>query len=162
MMLAFTCVFVGLCLILLEVFFMGGLLGLLGAGLLCYACWITSEYFGWTIGLGLFFILLVFVGILLVFEIKWLAKSRLGKKFFVRASIQGVGGSVLPDNLVGKSATTLTDLYPSGQVELENKIYEAVSQEGFIPKGSPVLVVKKGDFALIVSKKEKEQDSQQT
>ena len=35
-----------------------------------------------------------------------------------------------------------TDLRPSGKVTIEGTTYDAVSEDGFTPKGSPVKVVK--------------------
>ncbi|MEC8613820.1 MAG: NfeD family protein [Verrucomicrobiota bacterium] len=50
----------------------------------------------------------------------------------------------------GSIGTAITDLFPSGRVEIDGHRYEARSALGTIDKGSPIRVQKAVDFSLIV------------
>ena len=50
----------------------------------------------------------------------------------------------------GSTGTAITDLFPSGRVEIDGHRYEARSALGTIDKGSPIRVQKAVDFSLIV------------
>jgi membrane-bound serine protease (ClpP class) len=58
------------------------------------------------------------------------------------------------DNLVGRMATAATGLFPSGQVELDGRRYEARLEVGAAPPGTRVVVRRKTDFGLIVDRVE--------
>ena len=45
-------------------------------------------------------------------------------------------------SLVGKTGVTATDMRPSGKVQIEDTLYDAVAENGFIAKGKHVKVVK--------------------
>ena len=50
----------------------------------------------------------------------------------------------------GSTGTAITDLFPSGRVEIDGHRFEARSALGTIDKGSPIRVQKAVDFSLIV------------
>lgn len=52
--------------------------------------------------------------------------------------------------LVGKEASVISDLRPSGKIEIENERYDAVSDGEYITKGSLVKVIKVDENRLIV------------
>jgi membrane-bound serine protease (ClpP class) len=56
--------------------------------------------------------------------------------------------------LVGRVATAATGLYPSGQVEIDGRRYEARLEVGAAPAGTRVVVRRKTDFGLIVDRDE--------
>jgi len=62
----------------------------------------------------------------------------------------GAGAS----SLVGRVAIAATGLYPSGQVEIDGRRYEARLEVGAAPPGSRVVVRRKTDFGLIVDREE--------
>lgn len=53
-----------------------------------------------------------------------------------------IGVSTAEKNLVGKIGTARTVLRPSGKVEIEGVVYDAVSEQSFIEKGTQVKVVR--------------------
>lgn len=55
-------------------------------------------------------------------------------------------------NVIGKDGITQTVLRPSGKVLIENEIFDAVSEEGFIDKGTKVIVHKYETGQLYVGK----------
>ena len=59
---------------------------------------------------------------------------------------QGPGGA----SLVGKTGLAATDLFPSGQVIIDTRRYEARLAVGFAEAGTPVKVIALAEFGLIV------------
>jgi len=61
-------------------------------------------------------------------------------------------GSVNPEThgLVGKIGTAMTVLRPSGKIMMDNEMYDAVSNQGFIEAGREVKVVKFENMQLYV------------
>jgi membrane-bound serine protease (ClpP class) len=60
-----------------------------------------------------------------------------------------VGPSV-SSNLVGRTGVAATALFPTGQIEIDGKRYEARVALGTLPQGSKVVVVRAGEFDLLV------------
>lgn len=54
--------------------------------------------------------------------------------------------------LVGSTGVAATGLYPSGQVEIEGRRYEARLEVGSAPPGTRIIVRRKTDFGLIVDR----------
>ncbi|MEO7415233.1 MAG: NfeD family protein [Opitutaceae bacterium] len=52
--------------------------------------------------------------------------------------------------LVGREGIALTNLFPGGQVEIDGKRYEARLEVGFADPGTPVRVLRRTDFDLVV------------
>ena len=148
--------FIGIILILLEIFvFPGfGISGILGtifiaAGL--FFAMINNHYFTFEhvripdISCS---ILTIFSGILMGFVlILWLS-SRIGEKGMFRkialTTDLSDSGSVAQEthSLAGKTGKAMTVLRPSGKVIIDNEVYDAVSNQGFIDAGTMVTVVK--------------------
>jgi membrane-bound ClpP family serine protease len=55
-------------------------------------------------------------------------------------------------NLTGVVANCLSDLKPSGLIEIDGKSMDATCLENYIPKGSKVMIVKKQGFNFVVEK----------
>jgi len=93
-------------------------------------------------------ILTVFSGMLMgMIIVLWLS-SRIGEKGMFRkialTTDLAESGSVDREvhNLVGKTGKAMTVLRPSGKVIIDNEVYDAVSNQGFIDSGTTVTVVK--------------------
>ena len=53
-----------------------------------------------------------------------------------------IGIDTKEQELIGKTGTTKTILRPSGKIEIENKIYDATAETGYIEKGVDVSIIK--------------------
>lgn len=96
-------------------------------------------------------------GILVVIVLaRHLATSRAAYPFVDGATQDREEGYTAVNNdildLVGKEAIALTDLRPSGYIEVDGKQYDGEAEEGYIPKDSKVQVVKVRSINLIVRK----------
>lgn len=147
---------VGLLMILLEVFVpSGGVLGLLavvalGAGV------VTAFYeLGPLAGLVVLACVFVAVPIVLFFAFRWFPLTPLGRRVLPPAP---AADDVIPDSgerlklrgLVGRFGQTTGELLPWGQVEIDSRRIEAVSEGGPIAQGTTVEVVGVQGKALVV------------
>lgn len=147
---------IGIIFILLEIFVfpgfgISGILGIIFIGGGLFFAMIDNHYFTFEnveipdISRS---ILTVFSGILLgAFIILWLS-SRIGEKGMFRkiALTADLTDSESVDHeirrLIGKTGKAMTVLRPSGKVIIDNEVYDAVSNQGFIDSGTTVTVVK--------------------
>ncbi len=143
-----VCISLGTLLVLLETIFIGGIMGVIGSGLLIYGFWITTDLYGWAIGLGLLGLTSLFIVTLLFFLV---TKTKLKNKVVSYTAIKSTSSGRI-SSLVGKTGTTLTELCPSGKVEIEDKIYDAFSPKGFIAKDSLIVVEAEDVFQVFVKK----------
>lgn len=146
---------IGLVLLALEVIIPGGILGIIGGVLLFTGCVCSFFILGTLQGLIAIAIALS-AGILIFYiQFKVLPNTRLGKRFFLNREISG-SANTLEENtrdLIGKTATSVTVLSPSGYVEVNGNSYEAVSQSGQIPKNTELLITAANSFQLTVKTK---------
>lgn len=82
----------------------------------------------------------------------------------ILAKAVGDGGPVVvgaaPQSpLVGRRGVAATDLFPSGQIEIEGRRYEARVALGFVEAGTAIEVVRAGEFGLVVEAREAEGDA---
>ncbi|PWG81788.1 NfeD family protein [Pararcticibacter amylolyticus] len=57
------------------------------------------------------------------------------------------------DEMLNKTGYAKTDMRPSGKIEIEGKWYDAVSLDGYIDKGTEVVVEKQENYNVFVRKK---------
>ena len=81
--------------------------------------------------------------------------SHMFQKFVLTKTQQSTEGYVSSDqaimnNLTGKTGIAYTVLRPSGKVEIEEEIYDAVAANGFIDKGANIKVLKHENAQLVV------------
>lgn len=69
-----------------------------------------------------------------------------------RAQLGYVSGRQKED-LLNKEGFAKTDMRPSGKIEIEGKWYDAIALDGYIEKGSTVLVQKQENYNVFVRKK---------
>jgi membrane-bound ClpP family serine protease len=142
-----------LVLIFFEVILPGGILGLMALVSGAVATWLAYLEFGMSGALITLFGTIVAAGLLIYVELKWVARTGLGREFFLKTSVTGHSNvSAAEDSIIGKSGKSLTRLNPSGKVVVDAKTYEAYSQDGYIESDQSIQVVSKDNFKLIIKK----------
>lgn len=143
----------GIVFIAVEVLVPGAILGMIGAVLMFAGC--VMSFIGFGPQGGLIAILVAFTvgGLALFLELKILPKTALGKRAFLNKEITAVSAAFGSEALalIGKPATAITMLSPSGYVLVEGVRYEAFCQAGQVPSGAILEVVHADNFRLIVS-----------
>ena len=146
---------IGILLILAEVIVPGGILGTIGGLMMFGGCVYAFMKFG---SLGGFFTILaalILGGGALFLQFRYLPKTKLGKRAFLNAEIDGVSAAYGKDalDLVGKSAEAVTVLSPSGYILVDGRRYEAFCQSGQAPVGSALEIIGADNFRLIVTQR---------
>ena len=169
----------GVVLVMLEVLFFPGLLVGIVAGLLMILgslLWAMADFLPdepiefsgdvlvrplFNLVAGVFLAVLIFLAI-----VRFLPRGGLWGKLVLESAVAGEPGALRAINqgammeqligasrrasLVGSHGIATTALYPSGQVEVDGKRYEARLEVGTAERGSPVKVIREQEFALIV------------
>lgn len=96
--------------------------------------------------------------VLFVLLLRFLPKGGLWGNLVLEAAVAGAPDVSLPvegghrdvSSLVGETGVAATGLFPSGQVEIAGRRYEARVAVGFAEAGKPVRVTGRSEFGLIV------------
>lgn len=145
----------GIGLIVLEVIIPGAILGSIGGLMMFIGCVLSFVEFGTVGGLAAVVAAATVSGIALYVEFRVLPKTRIGRRAFLGTEITGTSSNLESVNrgLVGKSATAMTMLSPSGYVSIEGRRYEAFCESGQVPAGVSLQVTGADNFRLIVTQK---------
>jgi membrane-bound serine protease (ClpP class) len=162
----------GLLLVFIELFFFPGIFVLIITGALLMLgslVWSMADFWpeqpldlsgGVLVGplvnvmTGVILALVIFLGLL-----RYLPKGGLWGRMVLDGAVKGEpdGIHALNDplvadhrSLVGRTGTAVTSLFPSGQVEIDGKRYEARLAVGFAEPGTPVRVTGRQEFGLSV------------
>ncbi len=142
-----------LVLVFFEVILPGGILGIIAGICVILATWLGFNEYGTLGGLAIFFGTCIAIITLAYIEFKILAKTKLGKAFFLKETITGRSNlSAAEDAIIGKEGVALTRLNPSGKVVIDGRSYDASSQDGYIDPDELIGVVAKDNFKLIIKK----------
>ncbi|HRE79986.1 MAG TPA: NfeD family protein [Opitutaceae bacterium] len=101
---------------------------------------------------------LIIAGVLAVLLARFLPKSWIWDRMVLTTSIAGHAQSSgsTPEliqtevSLIGAHGVAATALYPSGQIEIDGRRYEARARLGSIDRGQPVVVTQRSEFGWIV------------
>jgi membrane-bound serine protease (ClpP class) len=144
----------GLFLIYLEFFLPGAIMAIGGSILLIGSIFMFHMERPGFLSLTLYLLSLSAAVYMLVRFALWRIRSSADKGTVVLATDQeGFRASVFPKEVIGKSAKTTTDLKPSGQISIDDQLYQALSESGYIDKGCDVTVVGGQGSHLIVTER---------
>ncbi|MFL0164486.1 NfeD family protein [Candidatus Clostridium helianthi] len=145
---------VGFGLVLLEMHIPGfGLPGIAGAICLILAVVLTAENFAQALvmALGILAILGIMLGVVLTF----FTKGKLFKPLILpdeQKKEHGYISSSDLDYLLGKSGVAVTDLRPTGSVDIDGVKFDVISEGEYINKGTNVEIFKVSGVKLLVKK----------
>ena len=148
-------IFIGLVMVILEVFFLPGITiagisaVLFFAGAVFYAFMQLGEFAGYiTIAVS---VIVTIVGIVIFI------RSRSLDRMALKTTIDSVAPTLVSDQIkVGDEGVTLSRLNPMGSVLINDVTVEARTREDFIDEDTPVVVEKVDRTTVIVQKKENE------
>jgi membrane-bound serine protease (ClpP class) len=131
--------------------------GLMALGALAAAVgalWLAFN-FAPAAGWALLAAMLVGVPLYIYWLVRFLPKTRLGKRVFLPEEQNRSLGDGTPDvaelaSLVGRRGVAETLLRPAGSVRVEGRRYDAVLEAGMAPKGTTVEVVGSSGTELVV------------
>ncbi len=144
---------VGIILLALDIFASSFILAAIGGMVMLGGCAAAYEHFG-LLGAGFAGLAAVLLlGATIYLELTLLPKTRFGRGLIVHST----SGAAQPapasaEAVVGREASALTILAPSGYVLVAGQRYEAFCQTGHAALGSILRVTGVDNFRLIVSK----------
>lgn len=146
-------IILGLVFTLFEVIVPGGILGILAAIAIIWASVLTFQNYGIIEALSVLVGSLVLIVTLVIFELKIISKTKLGKRMFLDKAVDAQSTQVLGnESLIGKKGQAETTLAPSGKIIVEGVEYEAFSEDGLIKDGEAVQIVGRDNFRVVVKK----------
>lgn len=132
---------VGIALIFLEFFLPGAVLATIGSiALLVSLGMFFAKYSAF---FGVLYLILLIVAVLAACKLALWRLKNSGKKgeFYHSQDQEGYLASSFDQNLIGKEGVVATELKPAGHILVEGKIYQALSETGFISSGIPIRIV---------------------
>lgn len=144
---------VGVVLLAMDVFAASFFLAVAGGAVMLTAAAVADRDFGAAAALGAALAAVVLLLVTVYLELVVLPRTRFGRGLVVHSSSgEPQAPLAAADAVVGKDATAVTTLAPSGYVLVEGKRYEAFCQSGHAAKGAVLRVIGLDNFRLIVSK----------
>ncbi len=144
---------IGIILIGFEVILPGGIIGAIGGISIVAGIAVSYTEYGMNGAFIAGAAAVALVAISLYIEFKILPNTKLGKRFFLRDSVEGsVKYSRADDEVIGQVCETATALGPTGFVIVNGTRVEAASKSGFIDKNEQVKITGRDNFRIIVSK----------
>ena len=129
----------GIICIAMEIYLPGGFMGIIGGAILI---WAIIEAYRYKTNFGTMLLVCGVGGSVAAswFSFTYLSKTKEGKKaLLMDANIE------LPEDkhigLDGKTGITLTDMRPSGLIEIEGKRYDAATKGEYVEKGSKIRIL---------------------
>lgn len=146
---------IGLIMLCLEIFIPGGIVGTLGG--LCLLGSIVMAFTERGTVFGFYWlgavVVLTLIGLFLA--IKALPRSPAGKRLFLGSSEQGFSGAEEGlEKWVGRRGEAVTPLRPAGMIEIGGERIDVVTGGEYLPRGTPVEVVKADGNRILVRKAE--------
>lgn len=144
----------GVLLLALEVIVPGAVLGIVGGVLVFIGVLVSFARYGFDGGLVATGVAAGLTAVALYLEFVVLPKTGLARKFSMTTTVAGTSQPPVAERqaVLGRQATAVTALVPSGYVELDGRRYEAFARHGHTAPGERVEVVDMDNFRLIVSK----------
>ena len=155
MTLAIVIGLLGLFCLYSEFFLPGGVLAILGGGILVGSVVLFFLETESPLKTILYLVmLLVVAGFVCFWALRNIRRSGKKNAFFLQSNQAGFTAEKIEEDLVGKEGVVSTELKPSGHVRIDGKIYQAVSQGGFISKGTAIeVLLLKGSHVIVKTKK---------
>ena len=147
---------VGLLLIFLEFYLPGAILGILGGVFLLFAIYqFVLLGAGSLATLAFITGVISSVALLIKFTLWKIRTSKSGFSIYSNADQKGYVASHYDKHAIGKTGVVSSDLKPGGYVMIEGKQHQALSQSGYVTKGTEVLVIGGQEESLIVTTRKK-------
>lgn len=158
-MTALILLFLGLLFIFLEFYIPGAILGTIGGILLVVSIIYVSTQNTLLVAFIYSLFVIILVILLITFTLRRIPKSKGKYSIYLNKDQEGYKATELDISVIGKTGKVISDLKPAGYVVVEGKKYQAISQTGYIPQGSEVVVIGGEEDNLIVklSKKDEKQ-----
>lgn len=159
-MIPFIFLFLGLLLILIEFYLPGAIIGTIGGILV-----VTSIVLFAMEATSPLYVVLYIIGVVLAvtylikFALWRIRTAKPGRSIYLNSDQTGYQASSFDSSAIGKTGVVVTDLKPGGHILIDGKRMQAISQSGYLTKGTEVIVLSGQEESLIVKQIKKESSS---
>lgn len=148
---SFICLAIGLLLIFIEFFVPGAIMGTLGGVFVLASLILFATESNSLLAILVYFLgVCISLGLLFKFALWRIRHASPNFSIYSDASQSGFQASTFDEAAIGKVGTVLSDLKPGGYVLIDGQQHQAISQSGYIAKGSQIEVVGGQEESLIV------------
>jgi membrane-bound ClpP family serine protease len=146
--------FIGLLLIFLEFYLPGGLMAVLGGGFILGSILVFASHSNSILAISLFILgVIAAIALLIQATLKKIVKTKPEYSIYLNKDQEGYQASEFDKSAIGKSGVVLTDLKPGGYIVIDGQQHQAISIEGYIPRGESVIVISGQEESLMVKLK---------
>lgn len=141
----------GLLLILIEFYLPGAIMGIAGGILIVTSIVLFAMQAASPIWIILYIIGVTIAIIFLVKFALWrIRTAKPGRSIYLESDQTGYQASTYDASVVGKTGVVVTDLKPGGHILVDGKRLQAISQSGYLVKGTTVTILGGQEESLIV------------
>lgn len=141
---------IGLVLIYIEFYLPGAILGIAGGLFIIASLFLFAMEHSISLTLGYFLLLLASVGALIKYALWRIPRVKPERSIYSADAQVGYQASSFDEKTIGKEGIVLSDLKPGGYIVIDGNQHQAISEGGYIPKGSKVIVLRGEGESLIV------------
>ena len=142
---------IGLLLIFIEFYLPGAVLGIAGGGFVLASIILFIMQDHSIVEVILYIAAVVVCLTLLIRFALWkIKKAKPNRSIYSDDSQVGFQAVSFDKTMIGKEGVVLTDLKPGGFITINDKQYSAISEEGYLSKGTKVKVIRGEESNLIV------------
>lgn len=143
--------FLGLLFVLLEFYLPGAILGTIGGILLIASVVLFATQSTSAIAIILFVLGVVISAILLIKNTLWrIPRSGSSFSIYLNRDQEGYHAAGYDPAMIGKKGVVVSDLKPGGYILVEGKKLAAISQTGYLPAGTKIVVISGDGDSLVV------------
>ena len=150
-MMPFVFLGLGLLLILVEFYLPGAVMGITGGILVLTSIVLFTMQADSLIWVAVY---VIGVSISIVFLIKFaiwkIRTAKPSRSIYLNSDQKGYYASSFDSSVIGKTGIVVTDLKPGGHILVDGKRLQAISQSGYLTKGTEVIVLGGQEESLIV------------
>lgn len=152
-----TLIVAGVLLVMAEIFVPGGFVGSIGGILLLIG--IVGAFFrDPTVGFGLLIATLIFALVMFWLWMKFLPRSRVGKRFILQTDAgTWAGYDSAHSDLLGKHGITRSPLHPGGIAQIGGKRVDVVTRGEAVAANQPIQVIEVRGNRIVVAQAETEE-----
>ena len=141
----------GLLLVFLEFYLPGAILGICGGALIFFSILLFARNGASPLLIAVYiFAVINSVALVIKFALWKIRTAKPDYSIYSSKDQAGYVASGYDRNAIGKTGVVLSDLKPGGYILIEGKQHQALSQSGYIIKGSQVKVIGGEGESLIV------------
>lgn len=147
---------IGLILVFLEFYLPGAILGMLGGIFLLGALYSYATSGASPLATLIFFLAVASSFALLIRFTLWkIRNTKSAFSIYSNDHQTGYVASHYDKEAIGKTGIVTADLKPGGYISIEGKQHQALSQSGYVVKGTEVLVIGGQEESLLVTTRKK-------